>query len=79
LEEAFTHMALIEIENNALLLEPPFQVPVIQNWLDNVFTAGSSSLFPGLSSGVDYDAMDPTGLVLQTFFSSFDMSIVGHT
>jgi Chlorophyll A-B binding protein len=79
LEEAFTHMALIEIENNALLLEPPFQVPVIQNWLDNVFTAGSSNLFPGLSSGVDYDAMDPTGLVLQTFFSSFDMSIVGHT
>jgi Chlorophyll A-B binding protein len=79
LEEAFTHKALIEIENNALLLEPPFQVPVIQNWLDNVFTAGTSSLLQGPSSGLDYDAVDPSGLVLQALFSSFDMSMMTHT
>jgi Chlorophyll A-B binding protein len=79
LEEAFTHKALIEIENNALLLEPPFQVPVIQNWLDNVFTAGSSTLLPDPSSVVDYVALDPTGLILQALFSSFDMSIMSHT
>lgn len=38
LEEALTHNALIEIENNALLLEPAYQVPFIQRWLDAQFS-----------------------------------------
>jgi hypothetical protein len=39
LEEAVTHKPFIEIENNAILLEPPFIVPSIQRWLDAQFLA----------------------------------------
>ena len=38
LEEAFTHKPFIALENNAILLEPPFTVPFIQRWLDAQFS-----------------------------------------
>jgi light-harvesting complex I chlorophyll a/b binding protein 1 len=38
LEEGVTHKAFIEIESNALLLEPAYQVPFIQRWLDAQFS-----------------------------------------
>jgi light-harvesting complex I chlorophyll a/b binding protein 1 len=36
-EEGTTHLPLIEIEGNDLLLEPAYQVPFIQEWLDLKF------------------------------------------
>ena len=38
LEEAVTHRPFIDLENNAILLEPPFTVPFIQRWLDAEFS-----------------------------------------
>jgi len=38
LEEAVTHKPFIELESNAILLEPPFAVPFIQRWLDAQFS-----------------------------------------
>lgn len=46
-EELFTHQPLIELENNALLLEPAYQVPFIQRWLDDLF-ARNDPLFDSL-------------------------------
>ena len=37
-EEATTHLPLIAIEGNDLLLEPAYQVPFIQEWLDAQFS-----------------------------------------
>ena len=36
-EEGTTHLPLISIEGNDLLLEPAYQVPFIQEWLDTQF------------------------------------------
>lgn len=52
-EELFTHKALIEIESNALLLEPAYQVPFIQRWLDDLF-ARNDPLFDSLDA-YDFD------------------------
>ena len=38
-EEAITHLPLIEIGQNDLLLEPAYEVPFIQQWLDSQFSA----------------------------------------
>lgn len=37
-EELMTHKPLISIESNALLFEPAYQVPFIQQWLDSQFS-----------------------------------------
>ena len=37
-EEAITHLPLIEIGQNDLLLEPAYEVPFIQQWLDAQFS-----------------------------------------
>lgn len=37
-EEAVTHRPFIDLESNAILLEPPFTVPFIQRWLDAQFS-----------------------------------------
>jgi hypothetical protein len=37
-EELMTHKPLISIESNALLFEPAYQVPFIQQWLDAQFS-----------------------------------------
>lgn len=37
LEELFTHQPFIALESNALLLEPAYQIPFIQRWLDELF------------------------------------------
>jgi len=36
-EEAITHLPLMEIGSNELLLKPAYEVPFIQEWLDNQF------------------------------------------
>lgn len=36
-EEGITHRALIDIPTNMLLLRPAYQVPFIQEWLDEQF------------------------------------------
>jgi Chlorophyll A-B binding protein len=41
LEEAVTHKALFEIGSNALLLQPAYEVPFIQRWLDEQFSFSS--------------------------------------
>jgi hypothetical protein len=38
-EEGITHLPLIEIGSNDLLLQPAYQVPTIQKWLDARFVA----------------------------------------
>ena len=38
LEEAVTHQPFIELESNAILLEPPYTVPFIQRWMDVQFS-----------------------------------------
>lgn len=38
IEELATKQALIDIESNALLLRPVYQVPFVQEWLDQQFT-----------------------------------------
>jgi Chlorophyll A-B binding protein len=42
-EEFITHKALIDIPGNELLLEPAYQVPFIQVWLDAQFSVFYSS------------------------------------
>ena len=37
-EEAITHLSLAQIQGNELLLKPAYQVPYIQEWLDNQFS-----------------------------------------
>lgn len=37
-EEAITHLPLIDIGRNELLLEPAYEVPFIQQWLDAQFS-----------------------------------------
>jgi len=37
-EEAITHLPLVDVGDNQLLLEPAYQVPYIQEWLDNQFS-----------------------------------------
>ena len=37
-EESITHKALINIGSNALLLQPAYEIPFIQQWLDQQFT-----------------------------------------
>jgi len=37
-EEVITHLPLISIEGNDILLEPAYQVPFIQEWLDGQFS-----------------------------------------
>lgn len=51
-EEAITHLPLISIEGNELLLEPAYQVPFIQEWLDQQFAVDSSL------SAVDFEVLD---------------------
>lgn len=55
IEESITHQALIEIESNALLFEPAYQVPFIQRWLDSQFAAEPESAFFSLK---DFDSVD---------------------
>lgn len=37
-EEAVSHRALVSIPSNELLFEPAYQVPFIQEWLDQQFS-----------------------------------------
>lgn len=37
-EESITHKALVDIGSNALLLQPAYEIPFIQEWLDQQFT-----------------------------------------
>lgn len=37
-EEAISHKALIELESNAILFQPAYQIPFIQQWLDSQFS-----------------------------------------
>ena len=52
-EEGNTHLPLIEIPGNELLLEPAYQVPFIQKWLDEQFaltTAATADTTESLTS-----------------------------
>lgn len=40
-EESITHLALVDIPGNDILLEPAYQVPFIQEWLDGQFAIGT--------------------------------------
>jgi hypothetical protein len=44
-EEFITHTPLIDIPGNELLLEPAYQVPYIQKWLDNQFSGTVGDLW----------------------------------
>ena len=54
-EEATTHLPLISIEGNELLLEPAYEVPFIQEWLDAQFapTIYNTPDPPGLTSSLE--------------------------
>jgi hypothetical protein len=43
-EESITHKALVEIGSNALLLQPAYEIPFIQEWLDEQFTLSQSAI-----------------------------------
>lgn len=44
-EEFITQTPLIDIPGNELLLEPAYQVPYIQKWLDNQFSGSMGDLW----------------------------------
>lgn len=44
-EEFITQTPLIDIPGNELLLEPAYQVPYIQKWLDNQFSGAVGDLW----------------------------------
>ena len=44
-EEGVTHLPLISIPGNEILLEPSYQVPFIQKWLDSQFAVTDSPEF----------------------------------
>mmetsp|Transcript_15220 Transcript_15220/g.32205 ORF Transcript_15220/g.32205 Transcript_15220/m.32205 type:complete len:463 (+) Transcript_15220:250-1638(+) len=39
-EEAMTHKPIVSLPTNALLFEPAYQIPFIQQWLDCIYTTG---------------------------------------
>ena len=49
-EEAITHLPLMQIGDNELLLKPAYEVPAIQGWLDQQF---STFDYPSLESTSD--------------------------
>ena len=49
-EEAMTHRPIVEIPTNALLFEPAYQVPFIQQWLDSQFAGDSFDYSTGVSA-----------------------------
>jgi hypothetical protein len=57
-EELVTKRPFIELERNALLLEPAYQVPFIQRWLDDLF-ARNDPLFDSMDM---YDYLLPDDL-----------------
>lgn len=40
-EELTTHQPIIDIESNALLFEPFYEIPFLQQWLDSIFQSNS--------------------------------------
>jgi hypothetical protein len=63
LEEAITHKPLVYIGSNALLLKPAYQVPFIQEWLDEQFsvTVAEQAAF---SSNLSLDAISDVLMIL---------------
>ena len=53
LEELTTGKALVEIEGNNLLLRPAYQVPFIQEFLDNQFALHATEAVVASSAGID--------------------------
>uniref|UniRef100_A0A7S0F542 Uncharacterized protein n=1 Tax=Craspedostauros australis TaxID=1486917 RepID=A0A7S0F542_9STRA len=43
-EEATTHLTLVDIEGNELLLTPAYTIPYIQEWLDQRFSPSFESM-----------------------------------
>lgn len=69
LEEIVTRKALIEIESNALLLEPAYQVPFVQRWLDTQFSmVDRTTMQPLLAQDVDSEPTISLMLIMHTAF-----------
>jgi hypothetical protein len=81
-EESVTHKALVDIGSNELLLQPAYEIPFIQEWLDNQFSlslpgpeSDPSSLFmtpiPDDNASMLLDTLDEfvqsTMILLQSF------------
>ena len=57
-EEGITHRALIDIPTNMLLLRPAFQVPFIQQWLDEQFVSAPTWLPPDVPTDSLHETLE---------------------
>ena len=66
LEESITHKALIDIGTNALLLQPAYEIPFIQEWLDEQFSLSSPLTETGADPTTILDSIDTLDALVQS-------------
>jgi Chlorophyll A-B binding protein len=66
LEESIKHKALIDIGTNALLLQPAYEIPFIQEWLDEQFSLSSPLTETGADPTTILDNIDTLDALVQS-------------